>query len=152
MIIRPIELLKAAAAAEALRLRVIFGRQRLRAIYAAVAVVFALATLVLLHVVIYHTAALWLTVIQSDLVVLAFDLVIAGALTFLAMKDNPDAIQVQALEIRQRAVAELTQIRTLASGAAGLLLPRQIRSVARSRSGLLGSLAGAATKRLISKS
>ena len=151
MIVRPIELLKAAAAAEALRLRVIFRRQRLRAIYGALAVVFALATFVLLHVVLYETVAIWLTPIQSDLVLLVFDLVIAGTVAFFAVRNSPDAIEVQALEVRQRALAELQQVRTLASGAAGFLVPRQIRSAARSRVAVFGSLAGAAAKRLISK-
>lgn len=152
MVNRTIELLKAAAAAEALRLRAIFHRQRLRAVYGIAAVIFAIATLVLLHVVLHEVAALWLTTIQSDLVVLVFDLAIAGIAALLGLRDSPDTIEVQALEVRQRAVAELKQVRTLAFGAVGLLLPRRLRSRTPSRAGAFGNLTDVVLKRLISKS
>ncbi len=112
---RSVELAKIAAAAEALRLRRIAKRQAMRGVFGAVAAVFAVAVLVVLHVLLWHVLLRWLTPVQSTLVVLAVDVVIAAVFGFLAMKDTPDPIELEAKQIRHQALVELKQSLTFMS-------------------------------------
>lgn len=104
---RVVQLGKVAAQAEKLRIQSLIGRQIKRAVYAAIAAVFALGLLVALHV----AAALAMTpslgALWATLIVAAFDLVVAGALGGVALFSKPGKIEREALLVREEARAQL---------------------------------------------
>ncbi len=104
---RVVQLGKVAAQAEKLRIQSLIGRQVNRALYAAIAAVFALALLAALHV----AAALAMTpslgALWATLIVAAFDLVVAGALGGVALASKPGRIEREALMVREEARAQL---------------------------------------------
>lgn len=106
---RSIELAKVAAAAEALRLRRIARRQAFRAAYGAVAGVFAIAVLVGLHVALWYLLVGWVTPVVASLIVVVVDLLIAAIFGFLATRNTPDAIELEAKAIRHQALVEMRQ-------------------------------------------
>ena len=110
---RAVELAKVAASAEALRLRRITRRQGMRAAFGAGAAVFAIGVLVLLHVVAYHAMVPAVSPLVASLILLAFDLIVAGVLGYLAMSNKPDAIEDEAKMIRQQAVVEMRKAATV---------------------------------------
>ena len=124
---RTIDLAKIAASAEALRLRRIARRQGMRAAYGAGAAVFAIAVFVLLHVVAYHAMVPRLSPLVATLILLAFDLVVAAVLGYLAMSNKADAIEDEAKVIREQAVVEMRRSVTamaLAGEVAGMVARR----------------------------
>ena len=132
---RTVELAKVAAAAEALRLRRVARRQAMRVAFGAAAGVFAIAVLVVLHVLAFHIIVQWLSPIISVLIILGFDVVVTGVFVFLATRNTPDAVEVEAERLRKQAVAELRRslsMMGMAAEVAGLVLatgaPTGIRS------------------------
>lgn len=124
---RTVDLAKVAASAEALRLRRIARRQGMRAAYGGGAAVFGVGVLVLLHVVAYHAMVPSLTPLTASLVLLAFDLVVAAVLGYLAMSNKPDAVEDEAKMIREQAVVEMRRSVTamaLAGEVAGMMVRR----------------------------
>lgn len=139
---RTVELAKVAAAAEALRLRRIARRQGLRAAFGVAAAVFALAILVVLHVVLWQMLRRWVTPIQATLVLLGADVVITAVFAFMAMRDVPDSIEVEAKRIRTQALRELRSsltVMAMAAEIAGLAVRAGGRSGG--RGGLSNTLA-----------
>ena len=129
---RAVELAKVAASAEALRLRRIVHRQGMRAAYGAGAAVFALGVLVLLHVVAYHLLIPTVTPTVASLILLVFDIAVAGGLAYMALGNAPDAIEEEAKMIRQQAVVEMRKSMTvmaLAGEATNMLFRRKSRRV-----------------------
>lgn len=129
---RTVDLAKVAASAEALRLRRIAHRQGMRAAYGGVAAIFAIGVLVLLHVVAYHLLVPAVSPTTASIILLAFDLVVAGVCGYLAMGNAPDAIEEEAKMIRQQAIIEMRKsmtVMSLAGEAAGSMLRRSPRSV-----------------------
>lgn len=104
---RTVELAKAAAAAEALRLRLLARRQAMRAAYGAGAAIFAIAVLVSLHVVLWNLLADWVTPVVASLIVLALDIVAAAILGFMATRNAPATLETEAKQIRQQALIEM---------------------------------------------
>ncbi len=128
---RTVELAKVATAAEALRLRRIARRQAFRAVYGAGAAVFAIAVLIVLHFLIYVILNRWLSPLLSVLIVLVLDLAVAGVLGFMAVRSPPDAVEVEAKQIRTQALHELKRSLTVMGMAAevtGLVLRSGARS------------------------
>ena len=114
--------------------------------FGAGAAVFAVAVLILLHVVGWNAMQPALTPLQASLVVLATDVVIAAGLGFMAARNTPDAIEAEALGIRQQAVIELKQSLTLMgmiAGVTGLAVRRGARE------GLRTGLTAAATNAVL---
>lgn len=149
---RTVELAKVAAAAEALRLRRIAHRQGMRAAYGAGAAVFGIAVFVLLHVVAYHLMVPRFTPLTASLILLAFDVVVAGVLAYFAMGNVPDPIEHEALAIRQQAVVEMRKSMTLMSLAgelAGNALRRPVRTVTVVKPSGTVRLAGKLASRLL---
>ena len=128
---RTVELAKVAASAEALRLRRVAVRQGRRAAYGVGAAVFAVAVFVLLHVVAYNAMVPQLSPLIASLIILAFDLVVAGILGYLAMSNKPDAVEDEAKMILQQAIVELRKSMTAVAlaGEAASLLVRRPRTV-----------------------
>lgn len=128
---RTVELAKVAASAEALRLRRVARRQGMRAAYGAGAGVFAIGVLVLLHLVAYHLMVPQLTPLVASLILLAFDILVAAVLGYLALSNKPDSIEDEAKMIRQQAVVEMRKsltVMALAGEVTGMVL-RRPRSV-----------------------
>ncbi|MBV8912751.1 MAG: hypothetical protein JOZ05_06900 [Acetobacteraceae bacterium] len=145
---RAVELAKVAAAAEALRLRRIARRQGMRAAYGVGAAVFAIAVFVLLHVVAYNLLVRALSPTVSSLILLAFDLIVAGVLAFLAMRNTPDQVEREALAVRRQAIVEMKKsvtVMAVAGEVTGLLVRRRARSATtnprRSRAWLIADIA-----------
>jgi hypothetical protein len=128
---RAVELAKVAAAAEALRLRRIAKRQAMRAAYGAGAAVFGIAVFVLLHVVAYHLLLKVVSPVIASLILLGVDLVLAGVLAFLAMRNAPDEVEREALAVRKQAVLEMKRSATLMA-VAGEVTNLLVRGRARS--------------------
>lgn len=143
---RAVELAKVAASAEALRLRRMARRQGLRAAFGAVAAIFAVAVLVALHVVGWHLLAGYVTPVQASLILLVVDVVIMAVFGVLAMRDTPDAIEQEALAIRQQAVIDMKASLTMMGvigGVAGIALRSTAqRGVRHGATSALTALAG----------
>ena len=112
---RPVTLAKVAAQAEILRLRRMARRQVMRAVYGAVAAVFAVGVLVLLHVVAFHAMVPRLSPLVASAILLAADLVIAGVLGYLAMRNTPDQVERDAKQVRDQAVTEMQRLASMAT-------------------------------------
>ena len=147
---RSVELAKVAAAAESLRLKRVASRQVARVVCGAGAAVFAIGVLVLIHVVVYHLLTPGLvSPVWASLILLAIDAAAAGMLAISARSNTPDAIELEALEVRRQAVTELRKATTfvaLAGEVAGMAL-RRPRTVNRSRAGLAAELAARVMRR-----
>jgi hypothetical protein len=102
--VKTVDLGRAAANAEVLRLKRMMGRQVTRVVFGVVAVVFLIGALILLHVVGYLALRPYLTPLVASAVVLAVDLVIAIICGVLAMRNSPDAIEVEAKLLRDQSI------------------------------------------------
>ncbi len=131
---RTVELARVAASAEALRLRRLVARQGMRAAYGAGAVIFGLAVLVVVHVLIHNLLVGPLTPVQATLVLLAIDLVAAGLLAWLALRDTPSAVEIEAHAIRTQALFEMKRsvtVMSMAAEVAGTVFRNRARGGAR---------------------
>ncbi len=117
---RAVELAKVAAAAEALRLRRIARRQAMRAAYGAVALVFAVAVLIVLHVVAWNALQPTLSPTLASVVVLVVDALLMAVFGVMAMRSAPDPIEAEAKQIREQALIEMRQSITVMSMAASV--------------------------------
>ncbi len=144
---RAVELAKVAAAAEALRLRRIARRQGWRAAFGAVAAVFAIAVLIVIHVLIWNILASYITPTQASLVLLVLDAVLMAAFGFLALRSTPDPIEEEARGIRAQALFEMRQSLTVMS-MVGSVTGLALRTTARQgvRRGATNALANLATR------
>jgi hypothetical protein len=104
---RTLQLAKVAAQAEGLRLRSLAERQVRRAACGVIAFVFLISFLVAGHVAIGMSLAERFTPVESVLIVGAGDLVITLLLGAMAAFSSPGKIERAALEVRQRARAEI---------------------------------------------
>ena len=132
---RTLRLAQVAAQAEALivkRMALRFGR---RAAYGAVAAVFGLALLVMVHVTgwLALTGFGGVTPFWSSVIVLGVDLLIAGLFALLARGALPDPIEREARELRDRSLLELrnTALLGLARGPAGRVAGRGVFGMAK---------------------
>jgi len=105
---RALELLSAAAQAETLRLKRGAAGSARGAIFSAVAGLFGLAALAMLHVAGWLALAAEYGAIYASLGVAAVDLVLAGVLLLIGRRKS-DPVADAALAIRQRALAELRE-------------------------------------------
>ena len=106
---KTVDLGRAAANAEVLRLKRMIGRQVTRAVLGVVAVVFLIGALILLHVVGYVALAPYLTPLEDSAVLLALDLVIAIICGVLAMRNSPDSIEVEAKLLRDQSIMAMKE-------------------------------------------
>src|SRR5690348_8928180 len=99
---RSINLLKIAAEAEVLRYRCMAARQGRRAAFGAVALVFVLAVLVLGEVAAWLALCLRFTAIETTLILLGINLIIAIPFGLLAVRSSPSRAEQEALQVRQQ--------------------------------------------------
>lgn len=139
---RSVELARAAAQAEALRVRLFATRQAMRGAFGAVAAVFGLAILVMLHVILYLLLVPHMHPVIAALIVLVVDLVVAIVFAMLAKRNQPSQIEREARLLRDQSLAELRAsltVMSLAGSATGLILRRRAATSRRGR--VLGALA-----------
>ncbi len=84
-------------------------RQAMRGVWGAVAAVFAIAVLVMVHVVAFMILAPFITPIWAAVVVLAFDLVMLVIFGVIAANGKPDRIETEARDLRDRALVEMRE-------------------------------------------
>lgn len=149
---RQVELARAAAQAEALYLRRAAQRQAVRGVFGAVAAVFGIAVLVMLHVLAFLVLLIWVSPLIAAVILLALDIVVAIIFALMARQNTPGAIEQEAKVLRDQTLTELRSSMTLmslAASATGLA----VRRGARVRTG--GStgrrLAGAVVSRLMTR-
>ena len=153
---RQVELARAAAQAEALYLRRAAQRQAVRGVFGAVAAVFGIAVLVMLHVLAFLVLLIWVSPLIAAVILLALDIVVAIIFALMARQNTPGAIEQEAKVLRDQTLTELRSSMTLmslAASATGLAVRRGARGSSRFRTG--GStgrrLAGAVVSRLMTR-
>jgi hypothetical protein len=146
---RTVDLGKAAAQAEVFRIRQQIERQARRAVFAAVALVFVTAMLVMAHVVAYIVLSMYLVSVWAAASLLAFDLVVALIFGLIAARSSPSGLELEARTIRDQALAEMKE-----SVAITALMSPLTRVVIRSagRKNLLGMMLAALTTTFLAKS
>ncbi len=106
---RTVELGRTAAQAELLRFKRMLRRQAMRGVWGAVAAVFAVAVLAMIHVLAFVILEPLITPIWSAVVVLAFDLLMLVIFGLIAVNGKPDRIEIQAREVRDLALLEMRE-------------------------------------------
>jgi hypothetical protein len=103
-VVRSFNLLKTAAEAELLRYRCMAARQGRRAAFGAVALLFVLAVLVLGEVAAWLALCLRFTAIQTTLILLGINFIIAIPFGLLAVRSSPSRAERDALQVRQQSL------------------------------------------------
>ncbi len=106
---RNVSLARVAAQAEALRLRAFVNRNVVRAILAGIAVFFLIAAIVAGHIAGAMALTRYVDPLRATLIVGAVDLVIALVFGLIAATSKPSRIEIEALEVRRTAQAQLTE-------------------------------------------
>ena len=101
---RSVNLLKIAAEAEVLRYRCMAARQGRRAAFGAIALVFVLAVLALGEVAAWLALYLCFAAIETTLILLGINLVIAIVFGLLAARSSPSRAEREALQVRQQSL------------------------------------------------
>jgi hypothetical protein len=124
---RTVQLAKIAAQAEKLRLERMARRQAIRAAFAAVAGLFVLAALCFLHVLVWVEIHRNLGPANASAILIGIDLVIAFALLGFAARSAPSRIEVEAVEVRERAMEQMREAVALTAvvGPLGRVLGRK---------------------------
>ncbi len=101
---RSASLLKIAAEAEVLRYRCMAARQGRRAAFGAVALLFVLAVLALGEVAAWLALCLRFAAIETTLILLGINLIIAIPFGLLAARSSPSRAEREALQVRQQSL------------------------------------------------
>jgi len=136
---RSLELPQIAARAEYLRLRALARRQAIRAALAAIAAMFLFAALAAANVAGALALAERLTPIQSVLIVVAIDLVVAAILGSLAARDTPSIAEREALAVRRAAVTQAIETVMVVSLVRRLFRARSMHEVGDVAGAVVGS-------------
>ena len=86
-----------------------FKRQAMRGVWAAVAAVFAIALLVMVHVVIYELLALVIPPLWASVAILGFDAIMLLVFGLIATKGAPSRYELEAREVRDQALIEMRE-------------------------------------------
>ena len=87
----------------------------MRGVWGAVAAVFAIAVLVMVHVVAFMILAPFIMAVWAAVVVLAFDLIMLVIFGVIALNGKPDRIEIEARELRDRALVEMRESMAVAA-------------------------------------
>lgn len=103
---RPVRLARIAAEAEGVRLRGMATRIATRLIFAVVALLFLLGAVVFAHIAAWYEVrtALNQTYLASTGILGGVDLLVALILVFLATRSKPSRVEVEALDVRRKAI------------------------------------------------
>lgn len=142
---RLLRLARAALEAEGLHLRHLARARGIQVVLAAVAAVFALMLLLMLHVAAFVALARDLGPVTAALIVAAGDLVIGVILGFTARRAGHDPVAEEALLVRKEAVRQLTD-----GAARAMVLAPLLRSQSMKK-GLVGAAVTALAVGLLSR-
>ena len=106
---RTVDLGRTAAQAELLRFKLLIKRQVWRGVWGVVAAVFAIATLIMVHVVGFQALSLVIAPIWAAVVVLAFDLIMLLIFGLVASSSKASRIETEAREVRDQALLEMRE-------------------------------------------
>ena len=109
-------------------LRRMVRRQIMRAVYGVVAAVFMIGALILVHVIGFEALAPYLTPLEDSAVLFAVDLVIAIVFGILAARGAPDAVEVEAKQLRDQSLGAMKESLAIATliGPVGRLASRAV--------------------------
>ena len=109
---RPFRLARIAAEAELVRLRGMATRMATRLVFAIIALVFLLGVLVFAHIAAWFGIRAWLGVTAPATagVLAGVDLLIALILGFLASRSSPSRVEIEAKQVRARAIEGITGV------------------------------------------
>jgi hypothetical protein len=128
---RPIRLARIAAQAEGVRLRGMMARIVTRAIFAVIGLLFILGAVTFAHIAAWYEIRVALN--QSYLATAGIlggaDLLLAIILLFLATRSTPSRVEIEALEVRRKALEGLGSALNLTQ----LVLPLVLRLVGSAR-------------------
>ena len=118
---RTLRLARIAAEAEGLRLRRQAQRMVVRLVLGLIALAFLGMAVACLHVFIWFAFRLWAgwTTPWSAAIMVAFDMVMAAVFAMIAASSRPGQVELEALEVRRRALESATRGVALT----GLLVP-----------------------------
>jgi hypothetical protein len=120
---RPFRLARIAAEAESVRLHGMISRIVMRAVLAFVALLFLLGAMVFVHIAAWYEIRISLN--QSYLATAGIlggaDLVLAVVIGLLAARSSPSRVEIEALEVRRKAIEGLGSALTLGQMALPLL-------------------------------
>ena len=118
---RPFRLARIAAEAEGVRLRALAARIATRAAFAIVALVFLAGALVFAHLAAWYElrTALELSYLLSVASLGGADLLVAIVLLVLASRSSPSRVEIEALEVRRKAIEGIGSAMSITA----LLLP-----------------------------
>jgi hypothetical protein len=105
---RTFRLARVAADAELLRLRLRAGRAAVRAILALAALGFLAGAAVFCHIALWYWLRHYFEPPQSALILAGIDVVLAVILALLAARSTPSRTELEALDVRHRAVEGIT--------------------------------------------
>ncbi len=112
---RTVDLGRTAAQAEFLRFKLFLKRQAMRGVWGGVAAVFAIAFLVMVHVVLFEAIALFVPPIWASVAILALDAILLLVFGIIASSSKPSRVETEAREVRDQALIEMRE--SLAVGA-----------------------------------
>jgi hypothetical protein len=103
---RPVRLARIAAEAEGVRIRGLLTRIAFRIIFAVIALVFVLGAIVFIHIAAWHEIRVGLdqTFLMTAGILGGTDLLLALILGLLASRSSPSKVEVEALDVRRKAV------------------------------------------------
>ena len=122
---RILELGKIAAQAEKIRLQQLARRQTLRMVYFAVAAIFAIGAISMLHVLLWNVLSLWLGSLWASAILLGMDIIVAGACCLAGARSRPNHTETAAINIRQEALRQARENLLVALLPAATMLGRQ---------------------------
>ncbi len=120
---RPVRLARIAAEAEGVRLRGMISRILTRAIFGVIALVFVLGALVFAHAAAWYglRVGLDLTFLAAAGVLGGVDLLVAIVLGLLAARSTPSRVELDALDVRRKAIQAIGSTLSLAQLAIPML-------------------------------
>jgi membrane-bound ClpP family serine protease len=104
---RSVNLMKVAIEAEILRYKSMAARQGRRAGFGVAALIFGLGFLITLEIAGWQTIRMYILPIYATLCVMGFNLLIAAAFAMVALRSSPSRAEIDALEVRKKAVQAL---------------------------------------------
>jgi len=106
---RAVRLARIAAEAEGVRLRGLISRTVTRVILGVIALLFVLGAIVVAHVAAWYwlQTGLGQTFLAASGIVGGADLLVAIVLGFLATRSSPGRIEIEALEVRRKAIQSI---------------------------------------------
>jgi hypothetical protein len=124
---RSVNLIKVAIEAEILRYKSMAAHHGRRAAFGVVALIFGLGFLISLEIAGWQTIRMYILPIYATLCVMGFNLLVAAGFAIVALRSSPGWAEIDALEVRKKAVQGLQTSLTISAlvPAAGYLWRRR---------------------------